>query len=211
MFPRRCKKCRCYIAPQLARCPRCGTEAPPLATKPTKEDRQKQRATMDDDVPVLRGKRIHWVPSDFALQLHGEKLRYYRAQLEKAETASERNTARAHIRSNKEFLARKEVPDGKEGWTTQRFATKHGSVVVFVDPKGRRYVIAGKDDKADLIVVPADKRHRRGMPAIRLQQLESSPHWRAYQKQEREDKTHEKRATAKKKHRAKKRGAEAEE
>lgn len=212
MLPRRCKKCRCYVAPQLTKCPRCGTASPSLVVnKPTKEEQEAALATRDAKVPTIDGKKIHWMPSAFALRVHHQNLEESKRLLAKAETARERNAIRSEIRSTKAFLARKTVPSGKRGWTTERVATTHTSVVVFVSPKNHRYVIAERDAPADLIIIPAKKKNRRGGAFGRLQRFEKSPYAKAIKKERKDDAVQTKRRKSKTAHRKKKRLAKPSE
>jgi hypothetical protein len=173
--------------------------------KPTKEERQEARTVMDAKVTTIHGKKIHWIPSALSIRIHEQKLKELGDLLQKGKTASERNTVRSEIRSTKEHLSRKTVPSGKKGWTTERIATKHAYVVVFISPKHHRYVLAERDHPADLLIIPAKKRSRVGMAVMRLQRFEKSPHAKQIKKHDQEDKEHTKRKKIKKAHRAKKR------
>lgn len=206
MLPRRCKKCRCYVAPHLKKCPRCGTVAPTnVVVKPTKEEKVAARAKLDSKVTTIQGANIHWIPSAVSLRVHQDKLKELGRLLDKAETPRARNTIRSEIRSTKALLARKDVPSGKKAWTTEHLIGPKSYVVVFVSPKGHKYVLAERDTLADLLIVPAKKKHRRTTPVLRLQRLEKSEHMRIIKKQQREEAVHSKRKKSKKAHRAKKR------
>lgn len=124
MFPRRCKKCRCYIAPQLHRCPRCRKVAPPLGVKPTKEDKHEARAKRDAKVPTVQSKNIHWVPSKFALDAHILMVDELRRKIDKADSAVMRNVHRSELRAVRATLARANVPKGKKPWTSEIYHTK---------------------------------------------------------------------------------------
>lgn len=205
MLPRRCKKCRCYVAPHLKSCPRCGTLAPDVASKPTKEERAVARAALDTKVPTIQGSNIHWVPSEFSLRIHRDNLKELDKKLDKAETPRARNAIRSEIRATKAHLARKDVPAGKKPWTTERIVARDSFVVVFVSPKSHKYVLAERDGPADLLIVPAKKKHRLTTPTLRLQRLEKSVHMRIIKKQQKEEAVHSKRKKSKKAHREKKR------
>lgn len=206
MLPRRCKKCRCYVAPHLKACPRCGTVAPSnVVAKPTKEEKVAARAALDEKITVIQGSNIHWVPSEFSLRIHQDKLKEFDKLLDKAKTPKARNTIRSEIRATKEHLARKHVPSGKKAWTSDKIATRHAYVTIFISPKGHKYVLAERDGPADLLIVPAKKKHRRATPVLRLQRLEKSVHMKIIKKQQKEEAVHSKRKKSKKAHRAKKR------
>src|SRR5436190_5814676 len=205
MFPRRCKKCRCYVAPHLTACPRCGKRAESIVvTKPTKEQKAKEWAQRDAKVPLIQGKQIHWIPSAVSLRMHEAKLIELRKLFDKAKTPRDRNTLRSEIRVTKQHLERKHVPSGKKGWTTELEPGRTGMVVVFVSPK-HRYVLAERDRKCDLRIVPAKKRVRRTTPEVRLEKYESSAHATWLKRQKKADATQVKRKKSKKAHRAKKR------
>lgn len=206
MLPRRCKKCRCYVAPHLSACPRCGTKCPSIVvTKPTKEEQRAARAALDAKVPTIQGKHIHWIPSEFSVRAYQSKLKDLERMLARAETPRARNTFRSEIRAAKVLLARRTVPDGKKGWTTDHVKARHAYIVVFISPKKHRYVLAERDRPADLLIVPALKKNRLGVPVLRLERFEKSPHAKIIKKQEQEAKEHTVRRKVKKAHRAKKR------
>lgn len=203
MLPRRCKKCRCYVAPHLKSCPRCGTVAPSVVGKPTKEERKEARAKQDNKVTVIQGKNIHWIPSELSLKLHRDKLDELGRLLERADSARGRNTIRSEIRITKAHLARKTVPPGKKGWTTETLYGKHSYVIIFISPKKHRYVSADKDRPADLLIEPAKKNRSLGL--MRLQRFEKSALSKAIKKNQKEEGTLKQRSKIKKAHRAKKR------
>lgn len=205
MLPRRCKKCRCYVAPQLVRCPRCRTRAPAVVvvTKPTKEDKAAARAKRDAKVPTLHAKHIQWVPSAFAIAAHKDMLKELDRRLAKADTPRLRNTIRSELRAVKAFLARTVVKSGKKPWTNEIFHGKQACVSVFVSPKQHRYVLADRDGPADLIII--NRKHKRTMPFTRLQRFEKSPFARMVKKEKQDDRVHSKRHKVKREQRAKKR------
>jgi hypothetical protein len=204
MLPRRCKHCRCYVAPQLTRCPRCGKVSPSnVVVKPTKEEKLAARKKQDAKVPILRAKHMHWIPSVFSLKAHRSKLEELNRLLERADSARGRNAIRSEIRITKAHLARKAVPSGKKAWTTESLYVKHSYVTVYISPKKHRYVLADRDTPADLLIEPTKKNASLGM--IRLQRLEKSGHMRTIRKHEQEEAQHSKRKKVKKEHRAKKR------
>lgn len=201
MLPRRCKSCRCYVAPQLERCPRCRKKAPAIAAKPTKEDRKAARAQRDEKVATLHAKHIHWIPSALTVKTHTDKLEELQQKLERADTAIKRNVIRSEIRLVKAILARATVPDGKKGWTSEIFRSRTRCVPVFVSSKGHRYVAADKDETADLIIIPRRKKDRPN----RLKRFEKSRYARLAKQQQKDEVTNRKRSKAKKKHRLEKR------
>lgn len=204
MLPRRCKKCRCYIAPQLQRCPRCNKLAPAMKTAPTKEEKKDARAKRDAKVPTIHAKNIHWVPSAFSIAAHKSMAEELKRRLAKADTPRMRNTIRSEMRANSAHLARTKVPSGKKAWTTEIFHTKQQCISVFISPKNHRYVSAEKDGPADLIVINR-KKHARGMPFSRLQRFEKSRYARMKKQEKQEQVVHKKRKKAKKEKRAKRR------
>lgn len=207
-LPRRCKKCRCYVAPQLQRCPRCNKVAPSnVVVKPTKEEKQEARAKRDAKVPLIHAKNIHWVPSAFALRAHEAMVEELKRRLDKADTARLRNTIRSELRCTKATLARKNVPSGKKAWTSEIFHTKQQCISVFVSPKKHRYVLAERDGPADLII--QNKKNRKTMPFTRLIRFEKSRYARMKKAEKQEETTHKKRHKVKKEQRAKKRAAKA--
>lgn len=204
MFPRRCKSCRCYIAPQLHRCPRCRKIAPAIAAKPTAEDKSAARAKRDAKVPVIQSKNIHWVPSRFSLEAHANMAEEIKRRIAKTDSARMRNVLRSELRATKATLARANVPEGKRPWTSEIFHAKQACISIFISPKNHRYVLADKDGPADLVVEYPRKRKYRGMPFIRLQRFEKSVYARMKKVEKQEEQIHKKRKKAKK-DRAKKR------
>lgn len=198
MFPRRCKKCRCYIAPQLHRCPRCGKIAPEIAAKPTKEDKADARAKRDAKVPVVQSKSIHWVPSAFSLEAHRGMVDELKRKIAKEESPRMRNVLRSELRMTKTTLDRANVPPGKKAWTSEIFHGKQACVNIFISPKKHRYVMAEKDGVADLIIEYPKKRRYFGMQFIRLERFEKSPYARMVKKEKQEETAHKKRKKAKK-------------
>lgn len=204
-LPRRCKKCRCYVAPQLKRCPRCGKLAPSLIVmKPTKEERAEAREKRDAKVPTIQAKNIHWVPSRFALNMHRAMVDELKRRLDKADSARSRNAIRSEMRATKAQLARADVPSDKKAWTTMLFHAKQSSITIFISPKQHRYVLAGRDDPADLLI-ETRKKHRASIPYLRLRRFKKSPYARMLKKERQEEAVHRKRKKAKKEHRAHKR------
>lgn len=208
-LPRRCKKCRCYVAPQLDRCPRCNLKAPPMVVavaKATREERAAERAKRDEKLPIVHAKNIHWAPSAFALRTHEEMVPELQRRLDKADTPALRNTIRSELRAVKATLARKTAPSGKHMWTTEIFHAKHACIVIYISPKKHRYVSATRDGPADLLVVNR-KKHARSLPYSRLVRFERSPYARMAKQEKKEETTHKKRKQAKKEKRLKKRKA----
>lgn len=204
MLPRRCKSCRCYIAPQLHRCPRCRATAPAIPTKPTKEERKEARVKRDAKVPVIHAKNIHWVPSVFSLRAHTNMVEELRRRLDKETSPALRNTIRSEMRATKATLARATVPSGKKAWTSEIFHAKQSCISIFIAPSKHRYVLADKDGAADLLVM-SRKKHAKGMPFMRLVRFEKSPYARMMKKEKQEAAVHTKRRKIKKEARAKKR------
>lgn len=208
MLPRRCKKCSCYIAPHLDACPRCGKKsaiqvAQAKLPKPTKAEKAADRVKRDAKVPVIQGKNIHWRPSEYSLRVQTHMLEELKRRLANEESARGRNTVRSELRLVKAHLARATAPAGKKVWTTDNVRSKIGTIVVFISPKKHRYVMAERDDPADLIIQSAKK--HKGIPFVRLQRFEKSRHARLVKKAEQEDGVHLKRKKEKKTHREKKR------
>lgn len=208
MLPRRCKKCRCYVAPQLRKCPRCGTVAPALVvvTKPTKEELRDARAKRDTKVSVLHAKNIHWVPSAFSLRAWTSMVEELKRRFDKAETPRLRNTIRSEMRLNNAMLARAKVPSGKKPWTSEIYHTKQQCICIFVSARKHRYVMADKDEVADLIIIPR-RGHAKGMPPIRLKRFEKSRYAKMKKAEKQEEVVHKKRRKIKTEQRAKKRAS----
>jgi hypothetical protein len=207
-LPRRCKKCQCYVAPQLTRCPRCRKLAPPAlagAKKLTKEERKAERIATriarDATVPVLRAKHMEWVPSAFAIQCAEQSIEEVKRRIGKTDSARLRNALRSELRLLKATLARAASVNKKRRWTYETFRGKHWSIFVAIGPKGQRYVTAGDDTPADLIVTGRKLLGRRA----RLQLFEKSKYAKLALRERKEDVVHAKRKSAKKKHRAQKR------
>lgn len=197
MLPRRCKKCRCFIAPQLTRCPRCRKLAPPLATSVvTKEDRVAARAKRDAKVPVIYAKHMHWIPSAFARTAHASLVEELQRRLGSTESLRLRNTIRSELRAAKAVLARTTVPKDKKPWTTEIFHTKQMCVSVFISPKKHRYVLAERDGPADLIII--NRKNKKEIPFTRLQRFEHSRFARMKKLEKHEEVVHKKRKKAKK-------------
>lgn len=210
MLPRRCKnpKCRCYIAPQLSRCPRCNKVAPAMKAAPTKEEKKDARAKRDAKVSTIHAKHIHWVPSAFAIAAHKSMVEELKRRLDKADTPRLRNTVRSEMRLVKQFLDRCNVPSGKKPWTTEIYHTKQQCISIYISPKKHRYVTADKDAPADLIII--NRKKHRGMPFSRLQRFEKSRYARMKKQEKQETVVHKKRKKAKKERRAKKRAIVSE-
>lgn len=205
MLPRRCRHCRCYVAPQLKKCPRCNKGVPTnIVVKPTKEEKQEARVQRDKNVSVIHAKHMHWIPSAFTLRQQTLMLDELKRRLDRAETAALRNTIRSELRAAKATLARTTVPAGKKPWTSEIFHAKTSCISVFISPKKLRYVLASRDGPADLII-ESRKKHRRGIPFIRLQRFEKSPFARMLKKDKQDEVVHKKRKRAKKERRVKKR------
>lgn len=205
MLPRRCKSCRCYIAPQLDRCPRCRKRAPAVPTKPTKEEKVQARVKRDAKVPTIHAKNMHWIPSAFSMRAHTDKIGELRRRLERAESPALRNVIRNELRLAKATLARASVPSGKKGWTSEIFHAKQSSISVFISPKKHRYVLADKDGPADLIIIPRAAHRKSGTTTMRLVRFERSGYAKMVKKEKQETAVHSKRKKVKKEARAKKR------
>lgn len=208
MLPRRCKKCSCYIAPHLAACPRCGKASPipKPVVPPTKEEKQAERDKRDAKVPVVHGMKMHWVPSKLSIQSQRAMVEELKRRIAKEESARARNAIRSELRLVRAHLARATVPDGKHAWTTEALYTKVGSFTVYISPKKHRYVLAERDDPADLIIETRKSARKKGVPPfLRLQRLEKSGYARALKKAEHDEAVDSKRQKTKKAHRAKKR------
>jgi hypothetical protein len=198
MFPRRCKKCRCYVAPQLQRCPRCRKIAPEIAAKPTKEDKAEARLKRDAKVMVIQSRNIHWVPSAFSLEAHTNMVDELKRKIAREESVHMRNVLRSELRMTKATLDRANVPEGKKPWTSEIFHAKQACVPVFISPKKHRYVTAEKDGVADLIIEYPRKRRYFGMQFIRLERFEKSPYARMVKQDKQDDAIHKRRKKAKK-------------
>ena len=195
-LPRRCKHCKCFAAPWLDRCPRCGKSVPlaVVVVKLTKEEQQAERLKKDEDVPTIHQKNMQWVPSAFSIASHKVLLDEAKRKLDRAETAHERNVIRSEIRIIKSVLNK--TADAKHKWTTELFHAKQASISIFISPKGQRYVTALGEAKADLIII---NRKRAANPRSRLQLFEKSPYAKMVKQEKKEAATHTKRKKAKKK------------
>lgn len=171
MLPRRCTFCRCYVAPQLKRCPKCKKLAPAIipAAQRTKEERAERNAREEAKLPVLSAAKIKWKPSAFSLDAHRGLEHEVTRKIHSADTPAMRNALRSELRAVRAVLRRGEQANGS-CWVREFQYELSGSVAVFISPKGRRYVIAEKDETADLLI-----KHRiAGMPMIRLARFEKS-------------------------------------
>lgn len=171
-FPRRCSKCRCYVADQLPHCPRCNSKVPSRAAASgptTKEERAAARAKAEAKLPVIRHKKVKWKPSERAVEAHKLMLEELKRKIARADTARVRNALRAELR-----LARATIQRGEQKGSFWRYEFRYelgGSVVVFISPKGRRYVTAGRDEPATLLM----QNRLRGLPPmLRLVRFEQS-------------------------------------
>lgn len=170
MLPRRCKKCRCYVAPQLKRCPRCNKVVPSnVVVKPTKEEKQAARVKLDDKLPTIHAKKMRWRPSDITLKSHHQLVDEVKRKIARADTARARNALRSELRVFQAVV--KPIPHPEKCWTTETRYDHHGSIPVFISPKGRRYVLAEKDEAASLIII---NRKRAPFPRSRLVRFEQS-------------------------------------
>lgn len=199
-LPRRCTKCACYIAPQLARCPRCKTRAPVLKIAPTKEDRAKQRAALDDDVPHIKRTKIRWAPSVRAVERHQQTLTNLKRQLARAETPRARNALRSEMRACNAVIAKNATRKG--AWVSEFFRTKRFVIPMFISPKGNRYVSAPSDIRPDLVV---QTRRGAAFPFVRLQRFEKSKYQRYVKDEQQTERVQKKRHDAKKHRRLQKR------
>lgn len=198
-LPRRCKKCQCFIAPQLRRCPRCNALAPDVKTAPTKEDRAEQRAALDDDVPHIKRKKIRWAPSVRAVERHQQTYADLKRQLARAETPRARNALRSEMRACNAVIVKGATRKG--AWVTEFFRTKRFVIPVFISPKGNRYVSAPSDIKPDLVV---QTRRGAAVPWARLLRFEKSPYQRYAKDEQKAERVQKKRHAAKKQRRAQK-------
>lgn len=169
-LPRRCSKCRCYVADWLKSCPRCNTKAPPIiASKLPSEEREEAQAKADAKLPTIKQSAMLWAPSEFAVAAHRNLEREVLHKIKKADTPRMRNAFRSELRSIRAVLTKK-VPRRKR-WTYQVVYDSQGSVMVFTSPKKRKYVLAERWEPADLIVL---NRARTGFPTTRLVRYETS-------------------------------------
>lgn len=205
-LPRRCKHCKCFAAPWLKRCPRCNkvVPAPTVVVKLTKEEKKLEkkleRAKQDIGVPVIHQKNMQWVPSAFSIASHKSLLEEVQRKIARAETAHERNVLRSEIRAIKQVLNKSASPSHR--WTTELFHVKQASISVFISPKGKRYVTAHPDAKADLII---KNRKSASTPLSRLQLFDKSPYFKMKKAEQKQKAVHKKRSKIKKVHRAHKR------
>lgn len=193
-LPRRCGQCKCYVADQLKRCPRCNRVVPPRAEAvvATKEDREAARAKADAKVPLIHAKNMRWRPSLMAIASHRALMHEVQEKIKRADTPRLRNALRSELRQIKTVLAR--ARSEPKQWTTEIFHTKHASVYIFVSPKQHKYVLAGRDDAADLII---QNRRRTGVPFTRLMRIEKSPLARQMREQAKAEAVEKKRRKAK--------------
>lgn len=206
MLPRRCKKCRCYVAPQLTRCPRCNAKAAPIVVveKPTKEDKATERDAHDAKLPTIKSINMKWVPSAFSMECHRGLLEETKRKLDKVDTARGRNALRSEIRLLKRYMARADGVNPAKRWTNEFFRTKKAAVCIFISPKGKRYVLASRDGPATLRI---KHRKRQGMAFSRLLLFEKSPYARMVKEEKKDAVIHTKRKRAKKERRIRKRSA----
>lgn len=169
-LPRRCAKCRCYVADWLKFCPRCNAKAPPvIAAKLPAEERDEARAKADAKLPVILQKNMRWAPTAIALDSHRGLEREVLRKIHSADTPRHRNALRSELRLIRAVLNKK--VDAKKRWSYEIMYDLEGSVMVFTSPKKRRYVIAERYEPASLIV---KNRARAGTPFTRLVRYEES-------------------------------------
>lgn len=171
-----------------------------VAVKLTKEEKKLERAQLDADVPVIHQKNMQWVPSQLTIDSHKVLLEEAQRKMAKAETAHERNVFRSEIRCIKLTLNR--TASAKFRWTTELFHAKTKTISIFISPKGKRYVSADTDAKADLIV---KNKKSSGSLTSRLQLFDKSPYFKMKKADVKLDKVHAKRKKVKKVHRMNKR------
>jgi hypothetical protein len=143
---------------------------------------------------------MQWQPSAMKLESHRRSLVECQKRLKLAETPAMRNAVRSEIRGLKKVLATTTNP--KFRWMHEFFRTKHSSVPTFLSPKGHRYVLAGSDDDAQLIII---NRKSAGIALTRLRRFEKSPLYRMQQAANKEDKAVKTRKKVKKERRARRR------
>lgn len=168
-LPRRCQQCKCYVAPHLLKCPRCGRAAPiaiPTALR-VKDERAERNAREEAKLPKIM--HVKWKPSEFAVRQYQLLEKEILRRLDKADTARARNAIRSELR-----LTRKVIADGKKKgtyWRSEIAYELSGAVFIFISPKGRRYVRAEKDETASLLM----RMRERGLPKyVRLVRFETS-------------------------------------
>ena len=168
-LPRRCSKCKCYIAPQLLKCPQCRAPAPAVKNAAaTKEERAAKIAKEEAKLPVIRRKKVKWKPSTFAIEAHRALEQEIKRKIGKAESARLRNALRSELRVVRATLKRGEQKGSF--WRHEFQYELSGSVPVLISPKGRKYVIAEKDEPATLLM--ESRKHGLGM--MRLVRFEQS-------------------------------------
>lgn len=171
-FPRRCKKCRCYVADQLTKCPRCNTSAPTIVvlTKAQQRDEKVARnAKAEEKLPRIHQKNIRWKPSAFSLAAHRDLEQEIRRRIERADTPRMRNAFRSELRAVQAVLRR--GTQSGPCWHREFQYDHDGAVSVYVSPKGRRYVLAERDETASLII---ENRKNAIVPRTRLVRYEHS-------------------------------------
>jgi len=151
---------------------------------------------LDDDVPTIHRSKMQWVPSTFSIAQHVILLDEVKRKLERAETAHERNVFRSEIRALKKYIG--QTGEAKYRWTSELFRTKQATIAIYISPKGKRYVSAPDDAKADLII-----KNKKGdaRPVSRLQLFERSAYAKMVKADHKEATVHTKRTKAKSAHR----------
>jgi hypothetical protein len=139
--------------------------------KLTKEEKVAARLAKDADVPMIHQKNMQWVPSALTVQIHKQTLHEVERKLSDADTPRQRNALRSEIRQIKRVIGTTAEPAHR--WTSETFHGKYASVLVYISPKNRRYVLAGADTPADLII---KNRRSAGVPFSRLQLFDKSAH-----------------------------------
>lgn len=132
--------CKMVIAPQLTKCPRCGTRIVRNVKSVVQEDPEEATRRLDSTAKVLNAHKIRWVIPK-AVQ---EFIRGKAADLKERIRRGDRMASRA------EFVLARETAkqDRKDRWTWL-----HGSRgIILVSPKGNQYVKARATERADLIL-----------------------------------------------------------
>lgn len=139
-------KCSCglAIAPQLTKCPRCGTRIVRSAqnkSSETDEQAEEQRRRLDARARVLNGHKLKWIVPIAAQDVLREQVTALTARLKRGD----RSVSRANLAITKQAATAKRA--GCWSW-------EHGphGLNIVISAKGNRYVRARPNEYADLIL-----------------------------------------------------------
>ena len=200
-LPSRCSRCRLWLAPQFARCPRCGAKVPVAA--PIVVDPEAATRRLDAKAITLRSWKLRWIIPKEAQKAHLATYLYLKKHDKKGSDAYK--------------VSRSLALASREGaWSWKSTHVRSHKIMVVVSPKGNQYVLAHPHEYADLILLytrEVDGEHvdSRGWKyanpqRVRLRKLEKSSLQKKLKKEAREDDARKAAKAARKERKQQKKG-----